>query len=347
MWRNIIDGGEVLFFFSRSLAHARAPRKTKKTMTANTDPLDLFKLCRATNAESGYKIWFRIEACRARGEYKVIAIQNWVHNDQFTGKQLILGDIITAPSMPLARKALKTARSIVESAPSAVESQNRWEALCAEIDRVPPLSHAEASGRRNEECQQKVLDSFRSEPLVTFGRVSCTRRDIEAFFVVREKQTFAVLLTLKSGNRLVCWTDTAGKEKEAYRVRDKFLRLANQQYIDAELAKQTSVQTPVARAAVEPLVPPAPRDAGSVAANAVEDIDDDDDDDAVMEQEEDDEDADVDDKSTTKPSAEEIGTPIKLGEVPPLEAPLGADEDGGGDDGKESLLNVVPAVEEE
>jgi len=298
---------------------------------------DLFKLFRVTDTDSNFKLWFTIESNRARGEHKVVAFQNFVMDDGASGREKRLGEVITAPNVLLARKAVSLAGQIVEGGIAEEDAERAWVELCAEIDRVPALSHAEASGRRHEACQQKMLDSFRDEPLVAFGRVSCARRDIEAFLIVREAQTIAIVVTLKSGARHVCWSDTAGKEKEAYSVRASFVRLANQQYIDAELAAQFSVQTPVAKAPVDPLVPSATRDAGDVAANN----DNDDEDDVNMDAAND-EDADDDDKMPPLEAAD-AGTPIKLGEFPPLEPPIGASGAAGGDDdGKETLLNVVP-----
>ena len=180
-----------------------------------TDTTDLFKLSRVGNK------WISIRSELLTSEYLVVLLNE-------AGDEI--GEIIKTPNLPLALEAVQICRIAFRDLTQLPQFVPKaWKELAAKIDKVPQLSHTEASARRHEECQKKALGSLRQEPLVTFGRVSCTRRSIESFQIVREKETVAIVLTRTSGERLVCWSDVAGRAKAALGIRDVFVRLANQQ----------------------------------------------------------------------------------------------------------------------
>jgi len=236
---------------------------------------------------------FHVHCDQARSEYRIL---------QRRGDTGTSTEVITVPNLALALEALEVCEYAVEN-PDSADVAKQWAALVKRIDAVPLLTHAEASARRHVECQQKLLNSLRSEPLVQFGSASFTRSSIVSFFVARQKETIAVMAELTSGALRICWTGGSSMASDANRRVIEYTRLANQQYVDSDLAKQFDVRTPAVKAPEEPLVPPAQREAGVVAsarANnlAGEEEEEEENDDDV---EDVDEDADVDDKPPTRP----------------------------------------------
>jgi hypothetical protein len=316
-------------------------------------PIDLFKLRLSHRQYEGNpKIWFVLETDHQASEYNVIAYE--AVTDGADIKTERRGEVIKAPTLPLALEAMALADRIVTD--QCDDPAAEWNEILKKMYAVGFLSHPEASARRYPKVQRAILDSFVVEPLVKFGRFACRRRNVESFEIVIEQQTAIIYCKHYNGSPPatstlhVCFAIQKGLVKQAEVVMDQFLTLLHQQYIDPELARQFDVKTPLTPA--------------EIAANAAakgekkkeeqkeeeeEDVDDEEDDDEQDDapdsrdknkkrnrrQDDDDEDEDRDDKVKQTPPApavkvEEEGeqaTGLKLSFVPPLEKSPDDDDD--------------------
>lgn len=242
---------------------------------------DFFKTQLVRESAEPPKFAFFVESNRLISEYLVkVVVQG---SD-------VPREVITTPSMLMARRALDICTEISVTNPTKEKSEKLWNELLEQIARAPKIKDTEAAARRQIQCQQKMLDSFVKEPMVTFGRSSFIRSEISGFNLVYEKASIFVCLLHKDGRTLVCWSGTIGQEKEAQAKIAEYRRLYNIQYIDQALAADVNVMTPISDAPPEALVS---EPAGTPAADAVNAIPEGDDEDEEDDQDEDD---DVDDK---------------------------------------------------
>jgi hypothetical protein len=254
-------------------------------------------------------------------------------------------EVFVAPTMPLALEAKTLCEKLfLTTNDDATIPERAWTLLLEKCNKEPALSDADACGRRQSACQQKIVNSFLSEPFVQLGYVSCKRSAVKAVEVSVSKASAFVYVTLDGDNiPHVAWSGTISQLQDAHEKRNEFQRILNQQFIDARLAAETDVRTPVAKAPDVPLAAAV----ASVAAEALGDrmprtrVD-----------KESDEDEDKDDKEPPTPAAAPTtatttadadapdGFRLELKEYPPLKVI----EETDANDGKIDALTILKAA---
>ena len=189
---------------------------------------------------------FYIESTTKTGRYEVIAIDA-------AGFQHL---VALAPNYDLASDMLRTCQDICNNELD-IDPTLTWKQYDAVVSgvwdsyfrqcAVTPVDRVGLELVQSEPQRVKnLVNSFRTEPIVRFGLFAAARKDIKFFELCElgDGASWFVRARDIEGGVHLCATGGSGDEVKMSLIMNSFIALANQQYVDAELANEWSSKNP-------------------------------------------------------------------------------------------------------
>lgn len=185
---------------------------------------------------------FKIEGTEKTGKFEVVALFD-------DGREHC---VLSSPSFDLARNVMRFCQDICNNNTTDVEVGIReknndisliWDGFFDAIGKLQVDNVSLELLQSEQKRAKNLVDSKRKVPLIRFGSYAGEVNSIEYFKLIENGPTWAVVAFDRQGRAHCCDTGGIDSREELSAKMNEYIKLANQQAIDAEMRAQWSTSS--------------------------------------------------------------------------------------------------------